>query len=360
LSWKFLSSQQVTKPDKSYSDIKKLPQKVAAFFIVAYLTLIIKFTYIIMRLIILRSLPILLLSLFIACNSDEEEEEVDRTPTDGLFYGDTELNITSSFRIEYGSDGAFTNHDFFLTDGDFSDIEAGELSGTSFLVYAELFSEGTTFREGMYNYSTSRTAGENYFTNVSYSEVVNGEPGDEILANGGTVIITGTPEDYTIIFDVSLTNGETIRGTYSGAFPILDQDGDVDQPTTPIDVDVASLNVTSRNIEDFGPGSTHYNYDFYLSDFDGTDGTFEIYLELFSEGTDQFNTGTFTYGANTGNYFNVAYYGFVDAGSVSLYEFTGGTVTVTRNGDEFTITFDANMQAESTITGSDTGVYTIQ
>lgn len=309
-------------------------------------------------------LSLLWLALMVSCNNEEEpkpdlpEPEMDEIPTEGVFYGEDLLDPSNAFIFDYGVIGTHYNQEFFILDADVMEVLSGNFDNLTFAVSADLYASGASFRQGTYRFSEALdNEGINYFQSATYLEFAEGEIQNEYDANSGTITVNGIPENYTIEYDLVLENGETVRGTFSGAFEIIDPDQvEITLPT--INVDVADLTVNTRILEVYGSDGTHFNNDYILSDFDGNSASYEIYLELFSEGTEQFNTGTFSFGESDGNYFTEAYY--YDYEEDLFYAFAGGTVTIEQNADEYTLTFDARMGGESTIKGTDTGVYTIQ
>ncbi len=128
-------------------------------------------------------------------------------------------------------------------------------------------------------------------------------------------------------------------------------------------------------IDDYGSGSTHYNYDFNLFDMEveviTVDGEtvaipnlnsgFYIYMELFSNGTAGFQTGTFDYEPGF-DYDGKDYFDFIvllvdndedgDLFNNPGITADGGSVTIDRNGDDWTIDFNLELDNGSTLTGN--------
>jgi hypothetical protein len=306
---------------------------------------------------------LLLVLVFISsCGDDADEVTADEIPTDGIYYGETKLNIETSFILDYGNVNSHYNYDFILTDGSVEDVLLGDFENITFGIGMTLYSSGTSFEEGTFEYRDAQNnRGFDYFRSISYVEFLDGEP-NELFATGGTVTVSGTSESYTLELDLEMENGKEIRGTFTGSFDVIDPDlfdGDVG-PTESINIDFSALEGNSRLLYDYGADATHYNYDFIISDFDGISGTYEIYLELFSEGAEQFQPGIFSFGKNSGNYFTRAYYLDANSSGFAQYDFTGGTVEIQQDGSEYTIIIDAEMELESTIAGSQTGVFILQ
>ena len=74
-------------------------------------------------------------------------------------------------------------------------------------------------------FTNDNVAGMNFFSGSFLLDENNDkqlDDSDEIDVNGGTVTITGTQPNYTVIFDLTLENGKTVKGNYSGTFEMAD------------------------------------------------------------------------------------------------------------------------------------------
>lgn len=129
-------------------------------------------------------------------------------------------------------------------------------------------------------------------------------------------------------------------------------------------------------IYDYGSGSpsrgtsTHYNYDFYISDDQIVDGetgvnaTILIYAELFAAGSTGFSTGTFTYtdrsmtGSTDGNnFFDYAQVVFPNG---TIHMASSGTITVSGTEPNYSLDFNLNFPNSVKLTGSYTGTFEIE
>ncbi|MBV6646220.1 MAG: hypothetical protein KI790_12265 [Cyclobacteriaceae bacterium] len=139
--------------------------------------------------------------------------------------------------------------------------------------------------------------------------------------------------------------------------------------------DGTTYDVNSGYIVDFGAGSTHFNYDFYLTDGSVSLGgfgveveneTFELYLELYSNGTDGFTTGTFQYvpfgedrtGLNYFDQLDLELPNTADIAIASLIE--SGTVTVTGSETNYTIDLDLDLTENRTLSGEVSGEFLLR
>ncbi len=170
------------------------------------------------------------------------------------------------------------------------------------------------------------------------------------------------------------------------------KDDSDDLVTNQISFDGKTYTMVGGLIEDYGSGSpadnsnsdTHYNYDFTIADvafqqftdefddieYNATNATFGVYVELFSPTTTSFEVGTFSFITESqsdilasieGNYFFSAAEAYIPTGTVDAdgdpvyteFEATGGTVTVSGSGPtNFTITYDLQFSGGKTLTGT--------
>lgn len=122
-----------------------------------------------------------------------------------------------------------------------------------------------------------------------------------------------------------------------------------------------TIDVTSAIIEDFGTTTidSYYNYDFILTgDLDGI--SYEFYVELFSEGINEFRTGTFEYTStefadSDEFYYENATFEFGD----TYLDVVGGDITVTGSGDDYSITGTLTLDNDETVTISYDGIFSV-
>ena len=184
-----------------------------------------------------------------SCSKDDAAETV-ATENDMVFDGKT-YTVVDGLISDYGSyeplDGGSTdthyNYDFDVVDAplvtitDDGETYLGAGDGTTFHVYIELFSPGTSaFQAGTFSYmnedgnpTAADIEGKFFFfageVELDSDGVENGDlDGPEYEINGGTVTVTGTSaSNYSISFDVTTSGGKTLTGSYSGTFRFEDQ-----------------------------------------------------------------------------------------------------------------------------------------
>ncbi len=160
-----------------------------------------------------------------------------------------------------------------------------------------------------------------------------------------------------------------------------DDDGDA-QPDVSgtVTFDGTSFQITKGYVTDFGNDGTHYNFDFEITDGSVTSsptnfsasGSFYGYIELFSPGTNNFSTGTFSYlefsetPEDNEFYFNSASV-LLDSdenGILDLtddgYQVTDGTVIVTGEPNNYTLQYDLTFTGGRALEGTVSGNFITQ
>jgi hypothetical protein len=126
--------------------------------------------------------------------------------------------VHSAIQWDYGATGYGSyNLDFEAAS---AGIDLVEETGIGNGFYFELFSPNTTLASGTYNYND--TIGPFTF---DYGEIYlnwdyDAWSGTYVPATGGTVIITVSGTTYTVEFTLSLIDGKTATGNYTGPAPI--------------------------------------------------------------------------------------------------------------------------------------------
>ncbi|UII25342.1 hypothetical protein LVD15_18825 [Fulvivirga maritima] len=161
-----------------------------------------------------------LLGLFFSCGSDDDGDTAAANGT--IEIGDDSYSATSGIMVDFGSDGTHYNIDFTISDGTVN-TTTGDYDG-SFMVYAELFAPGSSFSTGTFTYDQSPEDSDYYFTSASITLDANdnnelGDLSDDYyFATGGTIILSGGGDNYTITYNLTLNNGSTLTGSASGRF----------------------------------------------------------------------------------------------------------------------------------------------
>jgi hypothetical protein len=182
---------------------------------------------------------------FFACKKDKNETPV---ATSIVAYNNANFTLAEGAIFDYGASAVYgsinthINYDFYLTDGKIEYSTTGEISDIKgkIAVYAELFSGGITggFKTGTYNYidetgdanltaAQLKTKYENkqffsYGFIVVGNDNINTSLGNaaEIEVKSGTIKVNGVSPNYSLEFDLLLTNDKTFKGTYNGKFTL--------------------------------------------------------------------------------------------------------------------------------------------
>ncbi|WP_424961164.1 hypothetical protein [Ekhidna sp.] len=145
--------------------------------------------------------------------------------------------------FEGGGTATHFNYVMGISDADFEkyldegDLYFGGDDGVSIVIYLNLYSDGvTSFQEGTFNFidldgaSAADISGKSFFTRGELELdddglAPNGDlDGAEYEITGGTITLTGSETNYTIDFDLVITEWETgtpvgnAVGSYSGEF----------------------------------------------------------------------------------------------------------------------------------------------
>ncbi|UZR98060.1 hypothetical protein [Chondrinema litorale] len=174
-----------------------------------------------------------------SCDNDEDNDSesveniIDNTVTVDL----SEYPISYSFIINYGydEDSKFYNYDFYLTDGSLTEDNEFN-SSTTFYIYSELFSASTnSFTTGTFEYKSYIDAAVDDLSDVEHyfsrAYILRDSNGDGILSDdseivevtGGTIKVSGTSPNYTIMYDLELADNSALNGAYNGSFDIINE-----------------------------------------------------------------------------------------------------------------------------------------
>ena len=155
-----------------------------------------------------------------ACGSDDEAPPV----VEELTLNGAEVNVQTALAINFGCGGNICNTDFILTDGTVTLDNNGlpsTLDNLNFSITAELFSPGTSFQTGTFEFDPNGEPGD-FFFNIVDVNFANAGALVNARATSGSVTLEGSGSNFTITFNnVGLTTGGTVNGTFSGAFQVF-------------------------------------------------------------------------------------------------------------------------------------------
>ena len=182
---------------------------------------------------------------FTSCSKDDENEV---QTSNALVVDATTYSLAKGAYLDYqntilyGTTNTHYNYEFFTTDGVFVVNSANELEDVKgkIAIYVDLYSAGATFfKAGTYTFVSGANDGtltdaqlKTKYENKNvcqYGAVVLGTIANASLGNAieidvksGSVVIEGTKPNFKIIYDLVLVDNKTVKGSYSGAFTLVD------------------------------------------------------------------------------------------------------------------------------------------
>ena len=330
------------------------------------------------------------LSFFFSCGDDEGGEGNNNASGQITVGGNEKLSL--DYAVIEGTVSTGTHYNFLLSFFD-KEINYGNL--TNELQNVEVFlqlnllsacSEAINFGEFKYVSPAELLNGipdEGYFSVASLT-TLEGDVPKLVQVDGGSITITreeGEDPDVlllTISFDLEL-GGESLTGEYSGIVeldgsPKIDEECESSGPDkAPPTLGEDAFELNAGIIADLGSSATHYSYVFLLSsDVDVnleqecfSTGENYLVLPLSSLGTNDFRTGTFNFfdkyplPTNQNYMAEVSVVKDFNPSSPEILIPTSGSVVVERVNNDFTITFDLNLNNGGELKGSYTGEFPI-
>ena len=192
--------------------------------------------------------PILMLALIVGFTSCSKDDKDEVQTSNALVVDATTYSLAKGAYIDYsntmlyGSTNTHYNYEFLTTDGSFVVNSANELEDIKgkIAVYVDLYSAGAaSFKAGTYTFINGANDGtltdaqlktkyENknvcQYGSLLLGTIANASLGNatEIDVKSGSVVIEGTKPNFKIIYDLVLVDNKTVKGSYSGAFTLVD------------------------------------------------------------------------------------------------------------------------------------------
>ncbi|MGM0636267.1 MAG: hypothetical protein ACQESK_09395 [Bacteroidota bacterium] len=174
----------------------------------------------------------LMMFALISCSSDDDNSAA--SGSGEMSYNGQTVPLKSGGMINYGDDwGNGTNFDLELYSSELSSIDIGDVNFVDdeiSAVYFELFTANENDLEtGVYTYSESWNGDPGTFESSDFylncTAESDGEDCElEMEINGGTLEVISNGDNYSIEFDVTLSNGENLTGSYNGSVHKFDAD----------------------------------------------------------------------------------------------------------------------------------------
>ena len=186
-----------------------------------------------------------LVLLIIGGCAGDNDDAVTPTTANQVTYGNTPYSLANGLANDYrtiDSDNHY-NIDFSVSDGLFIpflvDLGTGILvqlwnvSDGTIEIHAELYSPGPgAFKNGTFNYTSlpeseiedPSLVGEYFFQDAYVAIDTDGDQDlgedEEIAVTGGTIQVSGTSPEYNLVYNLTLADGKTLRGSFSGEFAV--------------------------------------------------------------------------------------------------------------------------------------------
>jgi hypothetical protein len=188
--------------------------------------------------------PVLLLALSTTSCFLFDKEDPKPNITNEVEYNASKYKMEEGVIVDYGSFTLFgqndthTNYDFYVSDGDieYDNDNVEEIEG-KLAIWAELVApDASDFKTGTFNFIDNDNDGSlnNAQKEAKYKDkfvfpsakVYIDTNGNGILSDdtpmqttSGTIKVSGSQPNYKIEYNLTLTNGKTVKGDFSGSFP---------------------------------------------------------------------------------------------------------------------------------------------
>ncbi len=154
-----------------------------------------------------------------SCGSDDSTEMV----VNELFFDGTSFIGGNAIAVDVGRAEDHYEFSFAISDGD---INYNSSSGSfQFSTSSQFFlsfgaaASGDQFSTGEFEFRSviDQAPDGNFFFSGTFVDIENSST---LSATGGTVTITGTSPNYTMVFDVTFTGGRNLTGAFVGTFEL--------------------------------------------------------------------------------------------------------------------------------------------
>ena len=163
--------------------------------------------------------------MFPACGNDDGDDNTGETPSNVVYSGGA--------IFDYGeyTPGLY-NYDILLYS---SGVNLENGTGTGNLIEFELWSTSPIgLPTGTYTFANSPQNNRFTYGNIYTNFNLRTETGSEVEIVGGSVTITSSGGSTTVSWNVTTENGRTVTGSFTGALPVIDNNGGGDgAPSTP-------------------------------------------------------------------------------------------------------------------------------
>lgn len=158
---------------------------------------------------------------FTSCGKDDGVSLTNEIKYDGtVFVG--ENGLISNVGVETNTPDHY-NYEFGISDGTLQLSSSGNFqfqTSSDFVLIFGASSLGTTkFNTGVFEFRSSSSASpdSNFFFGATFIDIGNNA---QLSVNGGTITISGTSPNYSVVLDLTLTGGKKLEGAFIGTFEI--------------------------------------------------------------------------------------------------------------------------------------------
>jgi len=172
------------------------------------------------KLLTFKVVLIVLAFLVFSCKDKDPVAKKNAFTYDGVTY-----DLSNGWLLGYGAnaDSVSSDYDITLYSSGLSIDSLGDFTGTGHMVYLDLNVSGTgSFVPGTFTWSDTRSANTivygDFTLDIDTGAVTSGTSGS---FNGGTVTVEVSGSTYTVDFKMTMANGKTVEGYYSGPLTLL-------------------------------------------------------------------------------------------------------------------------------------------
>ena len=176
---------------------------------------------------------------FSSCSEDDSGSSSSSGLTiDGQTFLLTDAKATDNYNFYYDTHSEYS---FSFSDGPITvtavpdSFYGFEVDNASIAISLSMVSFGNTFENGVYTFDEGLWAdppANSFFDSLSIN--IDGNNDNDfndavdkyLYATSGTITVSGSAPDYTIFFDVILSNGDAFQYTYDGGFDYVDNRND--------------------------------------------------------------------------------------------------------------------------------------
>lgn len=128
-----------------------------------------------------------------------------------------------------GSRYTHYNYDIAIVDAEINlNDEEYDYTKASAVLWVDLFSPGTTgFKTGTFHFidkasMTESNTATKYFFNFAFFGASEGNGYTYLEATGGSIKVSGTANNYTLVYDLILSNGKSLKGSFKSNLKYAD------------------------------------------------------------------------------------------------------------------------------------------